>query len=420
MTKDRHVVSCSSEEFGRAPQRVMVTRPEDLAACCDDLSKATVIGLDTEFIGEQTFVPQLCLVQIATWDRLYLIDPFSVGSLNDLWPILTDSERTIVCHAAREEIRICQRFCGRLPVGIFDLQIAAGLVGLGYPIGHGPLIAKLLGEKLSKGEALTDWKKRPLTPRQIEYAFDDVRFLLPAWRVLVDRLGQLGRIGWAEEEFEALLTRSLGDEPGVERWRKLKGLGNLNRRELGIVRELFHWREEKAYEKNRPVRAIVRDDLLVEIARRDPRSERDLAVVRGVTRADLSDIVEVLNRVRKLPVEALPELPTRDDDPPHIGLLATFLGIVLQQLCVEWQLSPALVATVNDLKLLVRSLSRNQSLPETASLARGWRSRVVLPELCHLLEGRRLVRVAELGSGRPFQFSEASSPLQADEKGMES
>lgn len=405
---------------GTTPSQVMVTRPDELAACCEALAKTSVIGLDTEFIGEQTFVPQLCLVQIATWDRLYVIDPFTVGSLGDLWPIITDSQRTIVCHAAREEIRICQRSCGRLPHGIFDLQIAAGLVGLGYPIGHGPLVSKLLGQRLSKGETLTDWKKRPLTPRQVEYAFDDVRYLLPAWRVLTDRLESLGRLEWAREEFETLLPRSLGEEPGIERWRKLKGLGSLNRRELGIVRELFQWREEKAYEKNRPVRTILRDDLLVEIARRDPRSERDLAVVRGVTRADLAEILHVLNQVRALPVDALPEPMVKEDDPPQVGMLATFLGTLLQQLCVEWELAPGLAATVNDLKILIRSASRNEPLPESATLARGWRSRFILPVLRKLLEGQCQVRVAHLGSEQPFQFSELSSTLQADKKSTES
>lgn len=408
-------MSRSVDVPGTTPHQVMVTRPEELAACCRDLANTSVIGLDTEFIGEQTFVPQLCLIQIATWNRLYLIDPFTVGSLSDLWPIITDSRRTIVCHAAREEIRICQRSCGRLPHGVFDLQIAAGLVGLGYPIGHGPLVSKLLGKKLSKGETLSDWKRRPLTSKQVEYAFDDVRYLLPAWRVLTDRLEALGRLDWAREEFEALLPRSLGEEPGVERWRKLKGLSSLNRRELGMVRALFEWREEKAYEKNRPVRSILRDDLLVKIARREARSERDLAVVRGVTRADLTEILDVLNEVRALPVEALPVPSTKEDDPPQVGMLATFLGTLLQQLCVEWELSPGLVATVNDLKVLIRSITKQQPLPELATLARGWRSQHILPVLQRLLEGRCQVRVAHLGREQPFYFSESSSPPQKDE-----
>src|SRR3954447_25199172 len=173
------------------PTEAIVTRAEELVACCQHLAHSPVIGFDTEFIGEQTFVPQLCLIQVATSERLTLIDPLTVGSLDMFWEIVTDPQRTVVAHAAREEIRICQRSCGRLPHGIFDLQVAAGLVGLGYPLGHGPLVNKLLNIRLMKGETLTDWKKRPLTQKQIQYAFDDVRYLLPSWQALRDQLVQL-------------------------------------------------------------------------------------------------------------------------------------------------------------------------------------------------------------------------------------
>jgi ribonuclease D len=398
-------MSRASDLTAQGVREVLVARPAEFAACCRELAHAAVIGWDTEFIGEQTFVPQLCLIQIATEDTLFLIDPLTVGCLGELWPILTDPQRIVICHAAREEIRICQRLCGRLPHGVFDLQIAAGLVGMGHPIGHGALVQKLFGIRLSKGETLTDWKKRPLTSRQMEYAFDDVRYLIPAWKLLVRELEKRGRFAWAKEEFETLIPRSLGEEPGVERWRKLKGLGGLNRRELGIVRELFAWREEKAYEKNRPVRAILRDDLLVEIARREVQSERDLAVVRGLPRDDLSEIVGVLERVRALPIEALPELPPRSDEPVPVTLVASFLATLLQQLALEWELAPALIATTNDLKVLVRSLSRQQPLPDTSPFARGWRSQFILPVLQSILSGDCSVRIGGLTSERPFQLS---------------
>ena len=142
------------------PSEEFVATPAELAACCTYLAGCPEIGFDTEFIGEQTFIPQLCLIQVATWDRLFLIDPFTAGDLGEFWEVLVDPARVVVAHAAREEIRICQRSCSRLPHGVFDLQIAAGLVGLGYPLGHGPLVGKLLDVHLSKAETLSDWKKR--------------------------------------------------------------------------------------------------------------------------------------------------------------------------------------------------------------------------------------------------------------------
>jgi ribonuclease D len=392
------------------PSEQIVARAEELAACCQHLAENPVIGFDTEFIGEQTFVPQLCLIQVATPERLILIDPLTVGDLAAFWEVVSDPKRTVVAHAAREEIRICQRSCGRLPHGVFDLQVAAGLVGLGYPLGHGPLVGKVLGIRLNKGETLTDWKKRPLTQKQIQYAFDDVRHLLPLWEALRGKLVQLERLEWAREEFEALLPRSLGEEPGVERWRRLKGLGGLDRRKLGLVRELHAWREEKAYEKNRPVRTIVRDDLLVEIAKRNPKTDHDLEVVRGLAKKDVPEILSVVQYARTMPAESLPEVQAREDDPPPVTLTANLLGAVLGDLCVKMQLSQGLVATANDVKLLVRAAARGEPPPPECVLADGWRSRAVLPELQAVLEGKRCVRVADLRRDDPLEVTE---PLAA-------
>lgn len=386
------------------PTEEFIDSPGRLAECLRHLADCPEFGFDTEFIGEQTFVPQLCLIQIATWDKLYLIDPLSAGPFDDFWAILTDPARTVVAHAAREEIRICQRSCTRLPHGIFDLQIAAGLIGIGYPLGHAPLVNKLLNVRLVKGETLTDWKKRPLTAKQIQYAYDDVRHLLPAWKLLRDRLDELGRLDWAREEFEALLPRSLGEEPGVERWRKLKGLGGLDRRKLAVVRALHGWREEKAYEKNRPVRTIVRDDLLIEIARRNPKAEGDLDVVRGLAKRDIPELLDVVSAARQLPPDDLPEIQYRDDDPPPVTLVASLVGAVLGHVCARLHLSQPLVATTNDVKLLVRSRHRGEPMPDECGLAHGWRARVVLPELEAVIDGRHAIRIHDVRRDDPLRL----------------
>src|SRR5205823_8793536 len=145
-------------------------------------------------------------------------------------------------HAGREEVRLCHHWTGRTPGNLFDLQIAAGLVGMTYPLGHGNLVNQLLGVQLAKGETLTEWRTRPLTRAQIRYAFDDVRYLLPVWQRLSARLETLGRTEWAREEFARLTTSATPEEPGIisatERWRKLRGLGSLDRRRLAVIREL--------------------------------------------------------------------------------------------------------------------------------------------------------------------------------------
>src|SRR5947209_9036837 len=291
------------------PEQI-ITRPDELAPCCAYLATCRTFGFDTELVGEDTYHPRLCLVQIATADRLILVDPLTVGPLDPFWQLVMDPAVQVVVHAGREEVRLCRLWGGRPPGNLFDLQLAAGLVGLAYPLGHGALVSQLLGVQLAKGETLTEWRDRPLTRAQIRYAFDDVRYLLPLWERLSARLEKLGRADWAREEFARLATNATPGEPGVpgvaEKWRKLRGLGALDRRRLAVVRELYQWREETAARTNRPARAICRDDLIVEIARRNPTTDRDLHVVRGLPHRDLAAILSAVERARALPIEACP------------------------------------------------------------------------------------------------------------------
>src|SRR5262249_44346110 len=159
-------------------------------------------------------------------------------------------------------------------------------------------VSQVLGVQLTKGETLTEWRNRPLTAAQLGYAFDDVRFLLPLWQHLAAELERLQRSDWAQEEFARLVAMAAPEEIAVERWRKLRGLGSLDRRRLAVVRGLYLWREETAARTNRPARAICRDDLLIEIARRNPTRERDLQVIRGLPRRDLGAILDVVAQVR--------------------------------------------------------------------------------------------------------------------------
>ena len=169
-------------------EEIVVADPQTLVACCARLRETTVLGFDTEFVGEETYEPSLCLIQIATPDTLYLVDPLGTGPLDAFWQLLVEPTRTVVVHAGREETRMCRRGSGKIPENWFDLQVAAGLVGLHYPLGHAALVYQLLGIQLSKGETLTEWRHRPLTPAQISYAFDDVRYLIPLWQRLDARI----------------------------------------------------------------------------------------------------------------------------------------------------------------------------------------------------------------------------------------
>lgn len=388
----------------------MITRPEELGPCCEDLASCSVIGFDTEFVGEDSFHPQLCLVQVATPQRLYLIDPLSAGPLDAFWKLIVDPKRVVVVHAGREEVRLCRLWTGFPPGNLFDMQLAAGLTGLAYPLSHGALVQQVLGVVLAKGETLTEWRDRPLTPAQIRYAYDDVRHLLAVYEKVSGRLEKLGRTGWAREEFRRLQDSTDPEEMGIiQRWRKLRGLGSLDRRRMAVARALYHWREEQAQQHDRPSRAILRDDLIIEIARRNPTRERDLQVVRGLPRRELEGILQAVSQANALPLEQCPALTERDQDPSQVSLVAGVLNAVLLDFCVRRELAPNLVATTQALKQLVRARLAGNALPSDSPLTRGWRAEHVLPEMLAVLDGKRLIRIADLGSEAPLTYIAATN-----------
>jgi ribonuclease D len=391
-------------------QEELVNTPEELVACCAYLAGCPQFGFDTEFVGEDTYHPRLCLVQVAGPQRLFLIDPLTAGPLDAFWQLVVDPARVTVVHAGREEVRLCRLWTGQLPGNLVDLQIAAGLSGLAYPLGHGPLVNQVLGIHLAKGETLTEWRRRPLTPDQIRYAFDDVRYLLPVWERLASRIDKLGRADWVTEECTRLASSAGPVEAAAEKWRKLRGLGSLDRRRLAVVRALYNWREEMATQLNRPTRTIIRDDLIVEIARRNPTRERDLQVVRGLPRRDLEAIVNIVTEARKLPLEECPVQADREQDPPQVTLVTNVIQAVLGDLCARLRLAPNLVASNSDLKLLIRARLAGAAPPTETNLTRGWRAAHILPEVLAILEGRRTLRIADVGSEAPFAYEPVREP----------
>lgn len=382
----------------------IVTDPDGLKACCEDIAASPQIGFDTEFVGEETYVPHLCLVQVATPNALYVLDPFDCGPLDAFWNLVADPRRLAIVHAGREEVRICNGAIGRPPANLFDVQIAAGLIGLGYPLGYGPLVQSILRKRLQKGETLTDWRRRPLSQEQLRYAFDDVRDLLAIWKRIDAKLTKLDRSAWATEEFTGFVKRALQDGGEVERWRKLKGTTNLDAQRLAIVREVYLWREQVAAQRNRPARTVLRDDLIVEIAKRNPKNSGDISTLRGLGKADVHGIVEAVLAAHRLPAADWPEEIERDNDPHAVALVSSLLNVVLADWCARQELTMPLVATSADVRRLVRFTAKEECPAKECGLASGWRKEHVLPVLLEVLEGKRALRVKSLIGDAPLEY----------------
>jgi ribonuclease D len=389
----------------------LVANEADFLKSCEKIAKSSVFGFDTEFVSEESFRPELCLVQVATPEDLFVIDAIAIGSLGAFWDLVTDGKRNVIVHAGREEIRICQHLSGKAPARLFDIQVAAGLIGVGYPAGYGTLVQTFAGTRLSKQETLTDWRIRPLTADQITYAFDDVRYLLQCHEKISARLLELDRIDWAEEEFADLQARSNLDEPIGERWRKVKGTGGFDRKRLAMVREIVAWREEFAAKRNRPPRAILRDDLIADIVKRNPQKAQDILAFRGIQHRDSEEIMAAIQKARALPLDTLPIQDETKPDAPQVGLIGQVMAGLLGDLCNRKSLVPGLVATASDLRELVRSKIDNTSLSGTNSLAKGWRLKHVFPVLMDFLEGKTSLRLARVDNESPFEYDDSKPKL---------
>mgnify|MGYP001312304032 CR=1 FL=1 len=382
----------------------IISHPADLPRLCADISAAGAIGLDTEFVGEQTYHPVLCLVQVALPDQLVIVDPLKTGPLDELWATLADPRATVVCPAARAETRACQLALGRTFARSFDVQIAAGLTGTDYPMSYARLVQLLLEVKLTKLETLTDWRMRPLTTRQLRYAFDDVRYLLPLHGILHEQLHRMDRLEWLVEECGRLAHVVTDEKVAEERWWRLPALGKLKPAQLAVARELFRWREGRAEELQRPVRSIMRDETLVDLARSDQVTMQDLATIRGLAKRDLGPILEVIHAARGLPPDAWPARQPASVDPPQLSMLVDLLQAVVAQLSFQMRIAPGLIATTKELRELARSVVLRQELPAGMLLGHGWRMQHLRPMLESVLHGTQGLRVANPRAQAPLEW----------------
>ena len=384
----------------------LVAEQHQLDQLCQGIADASVVGFDTEFVSEYSYRPQLCLLQLAFGDRLGIVDPLAVEDLNPLWNQLATGNHETIVHAGREELRFFLRYSRRRPSNLFDIQIAAGLIGIEYPASYGNLASKLLRVSLPKGETRTDWRKRPLSDLQLEYALQDVTHLEPIRTAIHERLKQLGRTSWLKAEMESWQS-SVERMESEEGWRRVAGMSSLSSRELAIVRELWRWRENQAEHRDCPPRRVLRDDLIVELARRRSSNVRGIGAVRGFDRGDLRrklpELAKAVQRGMEMDRRELPS-PSVKRQSVKVGATAQYLATVLSGICREQNIASSLVGTVQDVRDLVAyrlGFAENNEVP---ALAQGWRAEVVGQRIDDLLEGKLTVRIVDPTSDQPLRL----------------
>ena len=353
-----------------------------LRAAVVALSGEPRFALDTEFHRERTYRPEAALIQIAWPGDLVLIDPVAVD-VRPLSEVLSGGG-LMVAHAAGQDLEVLEHSCGVAPERIFDTQIAAGFLGHGTPA-LSSLYESEIGWRPPKADRLTDWLVRPLKTSQLDYAASDVMHLLEIHDRLAARLDELGRLSWAQAEFDLLLERNRRTHRPEDAWTRLKEVRHLRRRDLPVVRSVAMWREQRASRVNQPVRHVLPDMAVVSIARAAPRTVEDLAAVRGVgegmARGRLgSAILKAVADGTASDWRPPPASRGRSDHAerlrPAVGLVTSWVG----QLARERMIEPSLLATRADIEALIRG-------DADARLSRGWRSEIVGEPIRRLVEG---------------------------------
>ncbi|HVX15226.1 MAG TPA: HRDC domain-containing protein [Pirellulales bacterium] len=386
----------------------IVTTDSQLTELCRRLAACPTIAFDTEFVSEHTYRPQLCLIQVAAEGELAAIDALAIEDLTPFWEVVATPGHETVVHAGREEIAFCLAAVDKPPAGLFDVQLAAGFIGLEYPAGYGNLISKLLSVTPRKGETRTDWRRRPLSDRQIDYALEDVRHLRPLRDILHGRLVELGRVDWFAGE-TADFVKEIDESRRRERWRKVSGSSGLSARSKAIVRELWLWRDREAARRNCPVKRVLRDDLIVELAKRRSSDPKQVRAIRGMERGDLlrllPSLCQAIETALSVPDEECPAIARREAS-AQLTMLGQFLSSALSSICRAAEVAPSLVGTANDVRDLVAyQLGEFDSDDrEPPLLAQGWRAEVVGQLLDDLLAGKVSIRIRDPRAEQPLAF----------------
>ncbi len=366
----------------------LITTTDRLAELCERLAKSEFVAVDTEFMRENTYWPELCLVQIANEEEAAAIDPLADGiDLSPLLELLTENDEVLkVFHAGGQDVEIIVNLTGKTPGPIFDTQIAMMAISQSEQIGYANLVDSWLGLQIDKGARFTDWSRRPLTDRQIEYAIGDVTHLSKIFPLMLKKLIKTGRGAWLDAEMEKLADTSNYITDRDQAWRRIR-LHGRNVAVLGRLKGLAAWREDEAQHKNIPRGRIMRDETLADIASHPPRKQADLTKVRGLSSAwkdnDIGKrLMRVIGDAEPLPKSELPEKMKRGAPLGKEGaLVADLLKLLLKIRAREIDVAARLLTRAEEMEALAAGV-------RDLKVLKGWRYDVFGRDALELVEGK--------------------------------
>lgn len=353
----------------------------------EHLRAAGSFAFDSEFIGERSYISHLCLVQAATTQKVFLVDPLGGLDLSALWDLLVSPQTEKIVLAGQQDLDPVVRHTGKAPGQIMDVQVAAGFVHVEYPFSLGRLLEEFVGVSVGKAHSFSHWDKRPLTAMQLRYAADDVRYLPAARDAIGKRLTELDRTAWAREECAAMLEDlSLYRTSPEALFLRVRGRERLGRRQLAVLRELAIVRDQAARQEDVPTRTLLNDGILVALARWPARKPSDLGAIRGLPRPVEErygqQMIEATAKALALPEDRLPA----EDPGEHPTLRAQATGVLegITEFCQQRSISPALVTNRKEVVRLCRAASEGRPLG-SHRLFRGWRKELLGDMLTKLL-----------------------------------
>jgi len=358
---------------------------EALITFCQSIADTTWMTVDTEFLREKTYSPQLCLIQVATDEHIACIDPLAISNLDPILDLIYTPDITVVFHAARQDLELLYMIRGNLPENVFDTQVAATILGYGDQIGYGNLVKQCIDVDLDKAHSRTDWTKRPLDPAQVDYAADDVRYLRDVYKLLVQQLADKNRTHWLNDDF-AMLTSIETYKVDVDNiWRKVKGFGRLKGLQLAILQKLAAWREQRAIKSNRPRRWILKDDILLDLAKLGPDSIDKFSMLRGIESNTISRYGEALlseiKQAKAVDKDLWPVLKKIKPLSQQQNAIVDALMALVRKFCDEQSIAPVAVCSRKEVERLV---SGETDLP----ILQGWRNEIVGHHLKDFLDGK--------------------------------